>query len=310
MQKVAVLMSTYNGEKYIKEQLDSLLNQTHKNIKIIIRDDGSKDKTTEILLEYKKKYSSKIELLLEKNIGVVESFFKLLYLVEENYDYYCLCDQDDYWLPEKIEKALLKLEESLKKHSNHIGLYFSNLTLTDCNLNIKEAKMKKQVIPTLRNSIFQNDLYGCTSLFTKEYLFILKKGIEKIDSQKIFLHDHFIYIVGNIFSKVVYDENSYILYRQHQQNVSGASLSFRRKVIKILKKYGSINSKISNQPQEIERVYNKLMIEDKKKVFQEILGLKKSLFKRVIFIIKDYPYTNNSILGRIVFSLIIILNRF
>ena len=101
---IDILLPTYNGEKYLKEQLDSILNQTYKNIRLIISDDCSKDSTPKILEEYRKK-DERIELYLQKeNIGVVKGIEFLLKKVKSNY--YMLADQDDVWLPIKVEKSL------------------------------------------------------------------------------------------------------------------------------------------------------------------------------------------------------------
>ena len=107
--KVAVLISTYNGKKYLKEQLDSILNQTYPNIEIVIRDDGSTDSTLELVKEYQEKHSN-IRLKEGTNIGFIKSFFKLLEMADA--DYYAYCDQDDIWLENKIELAVNALNQA------------------------------------------------------------------------------------------------------------------------------------------------------------------------------------------------------
>ena len=92
MSKIAILLSSYNGEKYIEQQIDSLLSQKYKNIDIIVRDDGSKDGTIEIL----KKYKNKIKLIIGENIGVISSFNELIMYVSD-YDFYVFCYQDVIW---------------------------------------------------------------------------------------------------------------------------------------------------------------------------------------------------------------------
>ena len=102
--KVAVVLSTYNGEKYVKEQLDSILKQTYKNVEIIVRDDGSKDSTVEIIKEYQEKHKN-IKLVVGENLGFIKSFFELLKIAEA--DYYSYADQDDIWVKNKIELAVV-----------------------------------------------------------------------------------------------------------------------------------------------------------------------------------------------------------
>ena len=101
-------MSTYNGEKYVREQLDSILNQTYKNIEIVVRDDGSKDNTVKIIKEYQEKYKN-IKLVTGKNLGFIKSFFELLKITES--DYYSYADQDDIWMENKIELAVELLDQ-------------------------------------------------------------------------------------------------------------------------------------------------------------------------------------------------------
>ena len=113
---IDILLPTYNGEKYLKEQIDSILNQTYKNIRLIISDDCSKDSTPKILEEYREK-DERIELYLQKeNIGVVKGIEFLLKKVKSNY--YMLADQDDVWLPMKVEKSI---ETGGKKRTGRMG---------------------------------------------------------------------------------------------------------------------------------------------------------------------------------------------
>ena len=114
-EQIDVLLATYNGEKYLKEQIDSILNQTYKNIKLIISDDCSTDKTVEILKEYESR-DDRIELYLQQqNLGVVKNIEFLLNKVK--CPYYMLADQDDYWMPEKIEKSFETLKEKKSRFS-------------------------------------------------------------------------------------------------------------------------------------------------------------------------------------------------
>ena len=125
--KVVILLSTYNGAKYLRELLDSLLNQSHKNISILVRDDGSTDATLELLAEYGNKYNN-ITYYKGENLKPARSFMDLL-KQSEDADYYALSDQDDVWLPDKIEIAIKQLE------ANKADLYHSAFQMTDSNLN-------------------------------------------------------------------------------------------------------------------------------------------------------------------------------
>lgn len=222
-QKIAVCMSTYNGEKYISEQLNSIMNQkiTNGSLELFIRDDGSKDSTINIIKEYQQKYNN-IHFINEKenvNYGCTKSFFNCLNYVYEKYenefDYYCFADQDDFWLENKIDAAITKLS---KNNSTNGKLYYSNKTIVDENLNL----IRKENMKFWGNFIectFTNNAYGCTMVFDKKFAKILLKGLPHI---KV-LHDAWVYrLAKSIDSNIVFDKESYILYRQHSNNVIGA----------------------------------------------------------------------------------------
>lgn len=139
--KVAVLLSTYNGEKYLKEQLDSLINQTYSNIDIYIRDDGSTDNTVKIIKEYQKN-NSNIYLDEGKNSGFIKSFFELL-KNNSNADIYSYCDQDDIWEKDKIERAVKHIE---KEDNTKPILYFCNSDYYDMNMILLDMLKRTKCI--------------------------------------------------------------------------------------------------------------------------------------------------------------------
>ena len=126
-EQIDVLMATYNGEKYLEEQINSILNQTYRNIRLIISDDCSKDNTREILKQYEENDERIKVYYQEENLGYIRNFEFLLNKVEN--EIYMLSDQDDVWLPQKIEKSyeLLKQENA--------DLVFGDLEVVDENLN-------------------------------------------------------------------------------------------------------------------------------------------------------------------------------
>lgn len=133
MKEIAVCMSTYNGEKYIREQLDSIFSQEGITVKLIVRDDGSTDSTISII-ENSPPQLYEIQIIKGKNIGCENSYNQLcMYALQNiNADYYAFCDQDDFWLPTKLHEAVKVLDNYDNDMPN---LYFSNLTLVDERLN-------------------------------------------------------------------------------------------------------------------------------------------------------------------------------
>ena len=224
--RVLVLLSTYNGEKYLETQLDSLRKQVGIKVSILVRDDGSKDGTEEIL----KKYSSIMDLkyLLAENLGSTKSFLELIKNSPLDYEYYAFCDQDDYWHSDKLVTAVQKLSEST---TNGPALYCSGQKLVDADLkpiydHILDAKRN-----TYANAIF-NQMAGCTSVFNRELLECMKR-ISSINYTPGF-HDSALYRVCTLVNgTVVCDPEGKIDYRQHGSNVVGLDYSFKGKVSKV-----------------------------------------------------------------------------
>lgn len=214
MEKVCVLMSTYNGEKYLKEQLDSVLSQDGILVDILIRDDGSNDGTISILDEYSCKYNN-IHYYQGSNLGPAKSFLDLIVSVGE-YKYYALCDQDDVWDKDKLICAV----RNLKKMNNKLPLlYYSNLRIVDEKLNFLRLSHKVPHIQVNKYSaLVEYMMTGCTGVFN----FVAKKMISGRIPDYCSMHDAWIYTICKMFGDVHYDFMPHISYRQHGDNVIGA----------------------------------------------------------------------------------------
>ena len=217
MDKVAVLMSTYNGEKYLREQIDSILTQESVELTLYVRDDGSSDKTIEIIKEYQKN-NSNIQLEVGRNIGVGNSFMQLVYDASDDFDYYAFADQDDVCLPEKLQRAIEKIQNNVKP-----VLYCSNQMLVDGTLN--RIGMRYDFDPDIsyQQIICQNKIAGCTMLWNKKLQTLLSEN-KRRPSENLLrrrIHDVWVAMVASVVGMIVYDENGYILYRQHEANVVG-----------------------------------------------------------------------------------------
>ena len=218
-EKVDILLATYNGEKYIKEQIESILNQTYKNIQIIISDDCSKDGTRQILKEYEKNDKIKV-FYQEENLGYVKNFEFLLKQVESNL--YMLSDQDDVWKKEKVEKSVEKIE------SEKLDLVFGDLEVVDENLNTLYKSYNRYMHLIHKIKKYQKDyrlqyLYNCMTGCT---IISRKNWIDKVlpfpTNSKYMIHDYWLGLVIALNGKVGYIEEPYILYRQHGKNQVGS----------------------------------------------------------------------------------------
>ena len=218
-EKIDVLLATYNGEKYIEEQIESILNQTYKNINLIISDDKSTDGTIEILKKYENKDERITAYFQKENLGYVKNFEFLLKQVKSNF--YMLSDQDDVWLPEKIEKSM----ETLKMQD--ADLVFGDLEIVDEKLNtvnpsfgdfmLLNRKINK-CIDSYEVNYLYNCVTGCTILSKKKFL---EKILPIPSNSKYLIHDYWIALIVALNGKLAYIPEKYIKYRQHGNNQVG-----------------------------------------------------------------------------------------
>lgn len=223
MDSVDILMSVYNGEKFIEEQLLSLLNQSHENIKIVIRDDGSRDATPTIVSDYVARFPERIKYFNEKNnLGSSKSFLRLLDFSKA--DYLMFCDQDDVWYHNKVEKCLEKMKKMERSCvRGKPVLIFSDLTVVDAHLNVlseslwKTQKLDPNIALHWKKLLAQNVVTGCTMMLNKS----IKKYIKPEINFKIH-HDQLIAVLASKYGAVSWLDSPTMLYRQHQSNVLGA----------------------------------------------------------------------------------------
>jgi len=293
---VEILMSTYNGEKYLEEQLDSLFKQTYSKIKVLIRDDGSKDNTVEIIKRYIKDYN--IKLIEGKNIGVIASYFELIKKSDSNCNYFVFCDQDDYWETPKVEKAIERIKE--KESKEEVGVaYCSNLKLVDKNLKFIKYQYKKNLKPSFENAIVENIITGCTLVINKKLRDKVLKDIDKINVNNILMHDWYIYIVASIVGEVIYDKESYIKYRQHGNNVVGMEVTLLGKFKKHINNFKKYKGHRKRQTLEIFDHYKGFLNEQDSKIVIKLLndkvfsGIRRqskmmTLFTNILIFLKRY----------------------
>lgn len=216
MTKVAILMASYNGEKYIKNQILSLLQQTHENWVLYIRDDGSSDNTLEII-EQLALNDSRIRLVKDElgNLGAAKSFMKLCQCSDENFTIFC--DQDDIWFERKIELLLKHANETLSDCTPGL-VYSDGLGYDDLGGVITLPSISRVHAKDLRSLLFLNAGYqGCSMMMNRKLCDLAKN----YRSQSYYMHDDVVTLLAHTFGHVSFLDKQLMLYRQHSNNVTG-----------------------------------------------------------------------------------------
>ena len=298
MKTIQILMSTYNGEKYLKEQIESILTQDCQKFGIAsftlkVRDDGSGDGTAQILQEYADKYPEIISWYQGENVGVIKSFFDLMSQADAC-DYYAFADQDDYWMPEKLTRAIEKLQELPEEKPL---LYCCRPKLVDADLHtIESAIDRSSVRPAFENAMIENIATGCTEVFNRSMHEMVVREFPKFTV----MHDWWLYLVATCFGEMIYDEDSYICYRQHGGNVLGTKTSHLEEFKMRIARYKKNRGNISRQLGELVRIFGQQYPENEKMLLaKEMLQVKKSFPARVRFLKKAGIYRQRKMDDRI-----------
>jgi len=212
---VCVLLSSYNGAKFITTQLDSLLAQRDVNLKILARDDGSQDGTCDILEKYQQ--AGQLNLIRGKNVGYAKSFYLLVKNAPAS-DYYAYCDQDDFWESDKLIAAVSMLEDQDQQKP---ALYFSALKIVDDKLKFKFNSHKNFKLSEhpFQQSFIKVAAYGCTLVFNNP----ARDNLLKYDYDNFYAHDTNLYMTTAALGNLVLDPLPHIQYRQHAHNIFGYS---------------------------------------------------------------------------------------
>lgn len=222
MPEIDILMAVRNGEKYIAEQIDSILNQTFQDFRLIIRDNSSTDNTPAIIEEYVKKYPGKVQAVhddVDCTASFTKNFMQLLTYAEA--DYVMFTDSDDYWLPYKIQVSLWHMKELERKNPGLPALVFSGLQVVDENLQSMDICSQYITgVPEYRNFtnlLLSNVVSGCTSILNRALYSKSKGYIEDMP----FAHDSFFGAMASGCGVLEHIPAAMILYRQHGHNASG-----------------------------------------------------------------------------------------
>ena len=222
--KVCILLAAYNGAAYIRQQIDSILQQDYPNIQLVLSDDGSQDGTQEILAEYEAKYPGRVIWHQSgKRFGKAQTHFMHLLRTSHDADYIMFSDQDDVWHPDKVRKTLQKMRE-IEKDTSVPALVHTDLRVVDRELNmiapsfceysnINGNRLK------LNQLLVQNVVTGCTVMVNHE---LAKLACAEIAEDKILMHDWWIALLAAACGSIGFLNEATIDYRQHGNNSVGA----------------------------------------------------------------------------------------
>ena len=259
MEKVIVLLSTYNGGKYLSEQLDSLVAQKGVDVGILVRDDGSTDTTVGVLDKWQEKglltwYSS-------GNIGPGKSFMDLLKKAPSG-AYYAFCDQDDVWLPEKLHLTMEKMKAVEEANPDKPVIVHTDMYVVDEKLEMihesfwRSSGLRPDILRTFPYLCVCNSVNGCTIVMNSAARELI---LEKYVEQELIIHDVISALTVSYYGGIIdYVEAPTVLYRQHCSNVVGAvayskGRAIRNRLANIVKVLGR-NVKVYKAVNKIGRI--------------------------------------------------------
>lgn len=301
--KVNILLSTYNGERFLAEQIKSIQEQTYSDWSLLIRDDGSKDQTREIIQNFinqdeRIRFINADEVV---NLGVIKSFYTLLHYEEA--DYYFFSDQDDIWLPDKLQTSL----DQAQHYSNQEPLMiYMDLKVVNQDLEVMTESMIRtqshHANTELVQELTENTVTGGVSM--------INHALAKLWTQTddIIMHDWYLALLATAFGKLVYIDQAGELYRQHTDNVLGARTLSKRvqKWIRPHILFSVYWDLIKNSQKQAKYLLEMpLKAEDRELIEAFITIMDKSFLDR-IRTLKKYGLRKNKAFHTVVFSSLII----
>jgi glycosyltransferase involved in cell wall biosynthesis len=228
---VIILMGTFNGERFLRDQLDSIQNQTYKNWILIVSDDGSTDSTIKILEEYQRNWpEGSLSIRKGPKKGFCQNFLSLACDEKIKADYYAFSDQDDVWAEEKISVAL----ENIKKNEvcKVPYLYCGRTMYVDVHLKPFAMSGLYKLPKEFNNALIHSMAGGNTMVFNQA----TKELLQIIGPKNVASHDWWVYqVVSGVEGYVFYDETPLVLYRQHSNALVGQNHTFLSKFDRMIK---------------------------------------------------------------------------
>jgi glycosyltransferase involved in cell wall biosynthesis len=303
--RVAILMCTYQGQRFLIEQLASFENQTHTNWELWASDDGSDDGTIEVLKEFKNRFrSNKVSIIKGSHRGFLSNFLFLNCNKNIDTDYYAYSDQDDIWKPNKIERAI----RYLKEVSNNVPILYCSRTelINSSGKHIGFSPLFKKP-PRFENALLQNIGGGNTMVFNRAARSLLMSAGEHVS---VVSHDWWTYqLVSGAGGHVYYDQQPSVLYRQHEKNIIGENDSWiaRLKRIHMLLQ-GRFREWNDRNTAELLKI-NHILTDDNQRTLKNFRQCRQSPLLKRLYLLNKCRLYRQTLLGNLGLIAAVLLNK-
>ncbi len=301
--KVNIVMATYNGEQFLAEQIESIQKQTYQDWQLLIRDDGSSDQTRTIIKRFVEE-DSRIRFINENdqtNLGVIDSFFQLVKFEEA--DVYFFSDQDDIWLPDKVERTL---QEAQKYPTACPLMVYMDLKVVDQNLTVlSESMIRSQshhANTELVQELTENTVTGGVAMMNHALAQLWT------DTDDIIMHDWYLALLATSFGQLVYIDQPGELYRQHENNVLGARTLTKRmqKWLRPHLLFSSYWDLIRRSQRQAKKLLAMELLPEKRELIEAFVTIMEKNFRERWRLLKRYGLKKNKKFHTLVFSSLIL----
>lgn len=294
-QAVAILLCTFNGEKYLAEQLESIISQTHADWVLYVSDDGSADGTRSILEDYRARLGTERMVLLDgPRRGFACNFLSLIKHPEIRADFYAFCDQDDIWFKDRLERGL-KAAATYVPESPF--LYCSRTRLIDASGQVIGHSPLFMRRPTFHNALVQS-LAGANTMLLNESARALLTRIP--DDAHVVSHDWIAYIlVSGCGGRVVYDAEPTLDYRQHGANVIGSNNGLTDRWLRIRKIFSGTFQDWNNRNLDVLERAGPLLTDENRGVLRRFMLARQSRFATRLRLLHEVGLYRQTLLGNI-----------
>lgn len=282
---INIIMCTYNGERYISEQIQSIVDSTVKNWRLMIFDDQSTDHTIECIEHYQNKYPGKICYKVnQKKQGVVLNFLKSIYeagVQMKEHDLIMLCDQDDHWNADKIRKTVNGMQQLIRTHGNEMPLLVcTDAAVVDDTMNLLHPSFRNMNHYQIKNMdlphlLMENKVQGCTVMLNKSLAGMLDRL-----PRKAIMHDSWLALIAVVFGRIKYIDEPTMQYRQHTDNLQG-SISYKEDVKNKFSNLGGqrqLVMKTTPQAAEFLKLYQDQIPEGSRRILRAFATLPRQNF--------------------------------